>query len=697
MKFLLIVFLFSSILSPKPAPEGLLRLSEDEQLSGLPLSVLHDCAAPVKMEGGGYLVYNKDGRYYRFDNNSAAAVLCNYRKPEVVENFPHRVSGWKNPTYSPDSTRIAYTLNNDLYSMEVATGRVTRHTYDGSDVILNGYASWVYFEEILGRASKYKAFWWSPDSRIIAYYRFDNSRVPVFPIYNATGQHGSVNNTRYPKAGDANPKVKVGFVSVSGGETVWADFDPLRDQYFGIPFWNGKGTGFMVSWMPRSQDDLELFCVDPLTGRKKSVYSEHQDCWIDWMEEMLFSPEGIYIVRDLTGWQQIYFLSFDGKVFKQLTDRNFWAVKLIKVGGGYLFFTAKGECTTRSDIYRLSLKRGVVEKVSSGPYDFTGVCVSDDMRDIAAYASNTSTPKRMVAISLPSGGQIGKSVMHVVDDSASPLFGQYAYASAETVMLTMRDGVQIPALVTWPVDFDSTRRYPVKVSVYGGPDTPMVVDRWGSGGSQWWAYHGVIQVVLDNRAGGHLGKKGMEQVYRNLGSVELQDFIDGIKHFIDQPYVDASRIGVSGFSFGGTMTTLCVTEGNDYFKFGIAGGGVYDWALYDTHYTERYMDTPKDNPGGYRSSRVLDRVAGYRGDSTNFLRLTHGTGDDNVHFQQTLQLVDTLQKQCKDFELMIYPQALHGYRGAQGRHSGMQDYIFWYRHLLDSPLPDKLVEYYKCK
>ena len=683
--------------NPQPISADKIRLTEEQQLKGLPADILGKPAKAVKMEGGGRITYKYGNRYYRYNYFDGTSIICTFSKPDtnsdrIVE------SAWVNPTYSPDSTRIAYTLDNDLDSVELSSGKKTRYTYDGGDAILNGYASWVYYEEIFGRESKYKAFWWSPDSKMLAYYRFDNSKVPMFPIYNSEGQHGFINETRYPKAGDPNPKVKIGFVNAEGGETQWADFPYEKDQYFGIPFWSGDGKRFMVSCMPRTQDDLELFSVDPYTGRKISVYTEHQNSWIDWMEQMLFVKDGIYIVRDFTGWQQIYFLSYDGKQFKQLTDDRFWSVNLLKVNRDYLIFTAKRESTTKVGIYRLSLKRKNVERLSDVRYSYRKVMVSDDLNDIAAYESNCSTPERLVALSLSSRSSLSNPVFKTIRSTAGEKFSEYAYATAEEVTLTMRDGVKLPALVVWPVDFDPSRKYPVKVFVYGGPDNPMVNNVWSVRGvNQWWANHGVIQVVLDNRASGHLGKRGIEQAYRQLGIVEVNDFIDGIKCFIAKPYVDASRTGISGFSFGGTMTALCVTEGSEYFKFGIAGGGVYDWALYDSHYTERYMDTPKDNPEGYESTDVLGRLSNYKGDSTNYLRITHGTGDDNVHFQQTLQLVDTLQKQCKDFELMIYPQALHGYKGAQGRHSEMQDYIFWYKHLLDSPLPPTLTEYYKQK
>ncbi len=675
------------------------KLSEKQQLYRLPSSIVKPAPKPVTFSGNDMFVYQQGGKHYMYDFKSGSSSEYSYQAPKSVEEFAKQVPGWVNPTYSPDRSRIAYTLNNDLYSMDVATGEITRHTFDGSDLILNGYASWVYYEEILGRSSRYKAFWWSPDSKVLAFYRFDNSGVPMFPIYHSPGLHGFLLETRYPKAGADNPKVKVGFVSAAGGETVWSDFDENKDQYFGIPFWSGDGTRFMVAWMPRSQDDMELFSVNPLDGSKRSVYKEHQDSWIDWMDEMLFTKEGIYIVRDFSGWQQIYFLSYDGNRFEQLTEGNNWTVRLLKVDSKYLFFTAKREASTRVDIYRVTLRNKSLDRISEGNYFYSSVFVSDDDRHVVAMASNTKTPDRLVAFDIPKSGSAKGIKSSVIFDSKGEDFDKYDIATADVIDITMRDGTVLPALVVWPLDFNKyySSHYPVKVSIYGGPDSPRVLDKWGTGGNQWWANHGVIQVVLDNRVSGHLGKKGLEAAYRYLSTIEVQDFIDGAKYFREMPFVNKDKIGVSGFSFGGTMTTVLVTEGNEYYKYGIAGGGVYDWSLYDTHYTERYMDTPQDNPDGYKTTRAIDRVAKstYKGDRTNMLRITHGTADDNVHFQNTLQLIDMMQQKCMNFELAIYPEEFHGYRGARGRQSEMQDYIFWYRYLLDSDeLPETLAKYY---
>lgn len=698
MKRILLTLLFAASAFGTQAQEKE-RLT-DRQIFMVPEGIVTEAAVPVEFTDNGHILYRKGTDFFEYDIKNAQSHLTS--APEkVVHVMPQLVDGWVNPTYSPDSSHIAYTLANDLYSIDVNTKEIVRHTYDGSDVVLNGYASWVYYEEIFGRPSKYRAFWWSPDSKVIAFYRFDNSDVPVFPIYSAKGQSGNLLNTRYPKAGDKNPEVRVGFVSVNGSDTVWADFDSEKDQYFGTPFWNGDGTRLMVSWMDRAQDNFELYSVNPSDGQFVSVYQEHQDSWIDWMDGMLFTSEGMFLVRDIEGWQQVCYLNYDGTGFKQLSYGNNWSVTLLKADRHYVYYTAKCESSTRYDIYRVDVSGRKVERISYGNLNFASVMVSPDGKNVCAVASNVRTPSQLVNISV--GGPVSTAlklkhpVVSVIDDSRGQEFDRYELAIPEIVTVTMRDGVRLPARVIWPVDLDSTAKYPVKVDIYGGPDNPQVSDRWAgiSFKTQWWANNGVIQVVLDNRASGHLGKRGVETAYRHLGTGEIDDFIDGISYFRALPFVNSAKVGVEGFSFGGTMTTLCVTVAGDYFPYGIAGGGVYDWSLYDSHYTERYMDRPQDNADGYAASRVIDRIDAYKGDDSNMLRLTHGTGDDNVHFQNTLQLIDRMQTLHKDFELMIYPDGMHGYRGDQAVQSNLQDYKFWYRYLLDSPLPESLREYFK--
>lgn len=270
-----------------------------------------------------------------------------------------------NVTTSPDGTMEAFTRGGDLWVRDIAEAKEWALTTDGSDVILNGYASWVYYEEILGRASFYKAFWWSPDSKKIGYYRFDNSKVPVFPIYSPFGQYGSLNLTRYPKSGDTNPEVTVRIADItdireSGKPTsVDAAFDPGVDQYFGIPFWSSDSRCFYVAREPRRQSDLDLFAVDASDGSLKNVYHEHYDTWLDWIEEIYFTDSGLYMARSFeTGWQQIYFLSYDGSKFKRLTDGRNWDISILKVDEkkGDVWFTARRDSRLHPALYRLDRK-----------------------------------------------------------------------------------------------------------------------------------------------------------------------------------------------------------------------------------------------------------------------------------------------------------------------------------------------------
>jgi dipeptidyl-peptidase-4 len=231
---------------------------------------------------------------------------------------------------------------------------------------------------------------------------------------------------------------------------------------------------------------------------------------------------------------------------------------------------------------------------------------------------------------------------------------------------------------------DRNKRYPVLFYIYGGPNSSSVMDTWKTpyGNVLQLASDGVIQITVDNRASGHCGKQGINYVFRDLGNYEIQDYILWARYLKAFPFIDGTKFGITGFSFGGTITALALTDGAEYFRFGIAGGGVYDWALYDSHYTERYMDTPQSNPEGYKHSAVIGKVSLYQDKEGSILYLTHGTADDNVHMQNTMQLIDALQKEGKHFEMMLYPGGMHGYRGYQNDHANNEELMFWHRTLL---------------
>ena len=586
-----------------------------------------------------------------------------------------------NVTPSPDSTMVAFTRNNDLWVKNIKSGAETRLTNDGSEVILNGYASWVYYEEIFGRPSRYRAFWWSPDSRKLAFYRFDNGKVPVFPIYSPFGQDGKLSLTRYPKAGEPNPSVRIGIASLDDGGITWAGFPEDSEQYFGTPFWSSGSDELFVSRMPRRQNLLEVFAVSAADGSKRPVYTESYPTWVTWIEGMLFTDDGLFMARNFeSGWEQIYFLGFDGSL-KCLTEGENWNIHLLKYDAkkGNLWFTAKRDSKVHPTLYRLD-KKGKIYTLTSPDYHTANVEISDDFKTFKARLSNTRTPWFDV-----SGDALKVNKLAKADESKDE-------GPKPELVVIEKDGFELYGLMSKPKDFNKRKKYPVVMQLYGGPGTPYVRDRWQDrdASNRWCWENGIIYLVVDPRSSGENGRAGMDQAFKRMTVTELDDYIEWAKWLQAQPFVEDEHIGVEGFSFGGTTTSMLVLRYPEYFCCGIAGGGVYDWTLYDSHYTERFMDTPQANPDGYKEASVMTWVYGCALRKTNglhngmpALKLTHGTGDDNVHFQNTLQLIDELQKAGIQFELMIYPDGMHGYRGYQHEHDAANDHLFWTKHLLN--------------
>jgi dipeptidyl-peptidase-4 len=599
------------------------------------------------------------------------------------------VSDARNATVSPDGKWVAYTRkDNNLYAIELATKKVVQFTKDGSETILNGYASWVYYEEILGRGSRYKAFWWSPDSKHLSYMRFDDAQVPVFPIYVLDGQHGYLENERYPKAGDKNPDVKIGIANLESGATAWADFNAKDDQYFGPPTWTPEGQ-FWVQWMNRGQDNLKIYNIDLTNGAKKEVYTETQKTWIDLDEasriEFLSAGKGFILKSDKDGWENLYLHDATGKQLNQITTSTFWGTSLVKVDekAKEIYFRARKDNSARFDFYKVSFDGKNLARLSFGEFSHDQVNLSPNGKYFITTYSNLSTPPTM-ALADAKGKQI-----RVLGDSKGTDFDQYELPKSELVRVKSGDGVfDLPVVITYPVNYDPNKKYPVLISIYGGPNAGTVYDRWkpAGGATQWWAQEGMIQVAFDNRSSGHFGKVGLNYIHRQLGKWEIEDYMSCGKWLRKQSFVDSNKIAITGGSFGGYMTCMALTYGADVFNYGVSNAAVTDWQFYDTHYTERFMDTPQDNPDGYKNTAVITYAEKYKG----LLRIVHGTSDDNVHMQNSLTLVDKLENLGKHFELMVYPGERHGIGGAnmrKGQHNRNEAYSFYYQYLLGKPMP----------
>ncbi len=595
----------------------------------------------------------------------------------------------KNPTISPDGQYVGYTKNNNLYTLRFADKKEIAITNDDTKGILNGYASWVYFEEIFGRPTQYRAFWWSPDSKFISFMRFDERKVPMFPIYNSDGQHGYIEETRYPKVGDPNPTVKIGWVAPSGGNISWADFNDQEDQYFGWPIWNPNNNSMWLSWMDRGQNNLSIYELDMATGAKKEVYKEYQKTWIDLEDRVsgrinfLANNKGYIAQSDATGWNQLYLYNMNGQLLNPITNGKYTVtgIKLIDEKNNTIYFTARGiESTARIDFYSIGFDGKNLKRLSVGDYNYSQVNLAPDAKHFVGVFGNVKTPTAIAVIDIPKKGIATVQTLGTAVDTS---FNINNYAKTELIHIKSADGVyELPALVTWPKNMDPNKKYPLLVSIYGGPNAGTVMDNWSNpAAKENWAKEGLIQVAFDHRASGHFGKEGVNYMYRNLGYWEMQDYMTMAKWFIANGSADPKKICITGFSYGGYMSCYALTYGASVFTHAMAGGSVVDWSLYDSHYTERYMDTPGENPEGYKTSSVLSYIKDFKGT----LQLVHGTSDDNVHMQNSIQLLSAMQDNGKEVEFMLYPGGRHGWGAAKGKHFNELKNKFIYNHLLDKP------------
>ncbi len=596
----------------------------------------------------------------------------------------------KTPILSPDGKYVGYTKNNNLYTLSLADKKEHAITSENTKGILNGYASWVYFEEIFGRPTQYRAFWWSPDGKYISFMRFDEREVPMFPIYNSEGQHGFIEETRYPKAGDPNPTVKIGWTSPTGGNITWADFNEQEDQYFGWPIWNPNNNSMWMSWMDRGQNNLKIYELDMATGAKKEVYKEYQKTWIDLEDRVsgrinfLANNQGYIAQSDATGFNHLYLYNMQGQLINAITSGKYTVtgIKHIDEKNKTIYFTARGlENSARVDLYAVYFNGTSLARLTTGDYNNSQVYLSPDTKKFVTVYSNVNTPTTMGVINKKDKTKTIQVIATAVDSS----FKAEDYAKTELIRIKSADGLyELPALVTWPKNMDPNKKYPMLVSIYGGPSAGTVMDNWSNPAyKEPLAKDGLIQVAFDHRASGHFGKEGVNYMYRNLGYWEMTDYMTMAKWFIENGHADPKKIAITGFSYGGYMSCYALTFGSSVFTHAMAGGSVTAWELYDSHYTERFMDTPKENPEGYKSGSVMTHIKNFKG----VLQLVHGTSDDNVHMQNSIQLLSALQDNGKEVEFMLYPGGRHGWGGAKGKHFADLKTKFIYTHLLEKPVP----------
>jgi dipeptidyl-peptidase 4 len=582
-----------------------------------------------------------------------------------------------NPRFSPDGTKIAYTRNKDIYVYDLKNNKEIRLSFDATDRIYNGYSSWVYMEEILDRPSRYAAFWWAPDGKRIAYLRTDETDVPVFTLNRldeADGIHGKLEQVPYPKPGDPNPKVKMGIADIASGKTTWVKTDYSVDQYLAWPFWTPDSKKLAIQVVNRDQNDMKIILADPATGDFVQIYSETQKAWLDFYKDIYIMKNGSgFIVNSvMNGWENLYYYSWDNRLTAQLTNLDFRVTSLDRVDEELkvLYFTATGTESTDSHCFRVGLDGKNLVQITNGNGTHKLSISPKGTWFIDTWSSITS-PGSIMAID-----KKGKPYKEIYKFD-QPAFDPAKNSRVEMVRIPTSDGLfSMPALITYPLNFDENKKYPVIFRIYGGPDAKNVYNRWQGNTPSWDSQNGIITFTVDHRGSGQFGKRGLDYIYRCLGKWEILDYADAVKWLLKKPFIDATRIGITGTSYGGYMTCLALTKGADYWTHGFAGSSVTDWRLYDNIYTERFMDTPKDNPDGYKDGSAITWSKNYKGK----LYMTHGDLDDNVHMQNSIYLISRLQDDGKSFQFMLYPDGRHGWGGAKATHSRNEANKFWLKN-----------------
>lgn len=569
---------------------------------------------------------------------------------------------------SPDGRKAAYVVKNNIYAEDLASGRMTQLTYDGGDDIINGTSDWVNEEEFGIR----DGFRWSPDSASLAFWQFDTRRVLVFSMINNTDSlYPRTISFKHPKPGQTNSTVKVGVVPVSGGYPVWirTPGDP-SNTYIARLEWAGNSREVILQHLNRLQNTLNVLIGDAATGEVRTVFTDTDETWVEVMDDFVWLNGGkrLLWLSERDGWQHAYSVGRDGREAKLLTpgDYDVISVQAVDVKGGWLYVTASPRDATKRFLYRVRMDgKGKPELV--GPAGQTGVHrydVSPSARWAFRSYSTLDTPPVTELVRLPKGEPVrtlaaNKDLQANVD--------ALKRKRAEFFKLDIGVGVQVDGWRILPPDFDPARKYPLFVYVYGEPAGQTVQDGWGGSGYLWHlmlAQQGYIVASFDNRGTpAPRGRAWRKSIYRQIGILASADQAAAVRAAVAAwPCVDPDRVGVWGWSGGGSMTLNAMFRYPDLYKAGISVASVPDQLLYDTIYQERYMGLPQDNPDGYKNGSPITFAKDLKGK----LLIVHGTGDDNVHYQGFERLVNELVANNKAFTMMAYPNRSHGIYEGKG-------------------------------
>ena len=590
--------------------------------------------------------YSTLGNYYVYD--------IYLEKLDLISE--HKI---QEPTFSPDGTKVAYGLNNNLYVKDLISGDTKQITFDGEkNRIINGITDWVYEEEF----AFVRAFEWNASSDRIAFIRFDETEVPEFSmdVY-GTDLYQTQNVFKYPKAGEKNAIVSLHFYDLNTDKTATVPLSTTYNDFY-IPRikWTNDANVLSAQYMNRHQNKLDLWLINPEKGNANLVLSETDDAYVDVTDNLTFLEDNSFLwTSERDGFNHLYHYSKTGQLKKQIT-KGAWEVTSYY---GYnesenaIYYQSVENGSINRDVYsvRLNGKRKMRLSSQVGTNDAS---FSADFTYFIKTFSSANIPTKYTL----HDSKTGRLVRNIKDNSAlKNTLSSYKYSNKEFSTLNV-NGNDLNMWMLKPSDFDATKTYPLLMFQYSGPGSQSVVNKWNSSRDYWHQYlaqQGYIVVCVDGRGTGFKGSDFKKVTYLNLVKYETEDQIQAAKQIGSLPYIDASRIGIWGWSFGGHMSTNCLLKGNDVFKMAIAVAPVTSWRFYDTIYTERFMRTPQENPGGYDDNSPFNYPELLEGDYL----LIHGSGDDNVHVQHTMRMVEALIQANKQFEWSIYPDKNHGIYG----------------------------------
>jgi dipeptidyl-peptidase-4 len=595
--------------------------------------------------------YSSVSEYYIFDLATKKLSRLSFDGKQRLADF------------SPDGTKVAFVRNNNLFIADLANNQEYPITSDGKQYeIINGTTDWVYEEEF----AITKGFEWSPDGKRLAYYRFDESQVKEFSMMEWGGLYPEVTRFKYPKAGEDNSLVSVFIYDMATHKPVPVDVGPETDQYLPRILWTKDPGKLAVVRMNRVQNLVDLLLVDAATGKSNMIYREDNLWFIDdsHLDHFIFIDKNQYLTTsEKSGNYHIYLNTIDLSAKGLQLTTGKWDITEVygyDEASGLVWFAAASSSPINRELWTVDLK-GNMKLVSEAE----GTHRPQFSRNFKYYTDNFSTANTPQVYTVHNAK--GKELRVLEDNQAvSGLVKEYNFSKKEFFTFTTSEGVLLHGWKILPPNFDPNKKYPVFMTVYGGPGSQTVLNTYSPGDLTWYqmlAQKGYIIASVDNRGTGARGQEFKKMTYLQLGKYETIDQIEAAKYFASQSYVDPARIGIWGWSYGGYMSTLCITKGADVFKMAIAVAPVTNWRYYDNIYTERYMRKPQENAAGYDDNSPIHHVDKLKG---KYL-LIHGTADDNVHVQNSMDLINALIKANKQFDMFLYPNRNHGIYGGNTR------------------------------